>query len=41
MSVLLLPWVAVQGAFIASKLNALHKQRVDSLCLIDPVCLAM
>lgn len=29
------------GTFIASRLNALHPQRVAGLCLVDPVCCVM
>lgn len=29
------------GTFIASRLNALHSQKVAGLCLVDPVCCVM
>lgn len=29
------------GSFMASRLNALHRDKVHSLCLVDPVCLGM
>lgn len=32
-------WLA--GTLVASRLQALHPARVHSLCMIDPVCIAM
>eukprot|EP00879_Flechtneria_rotunda_P002453 GHRR01002650.1.p1 GENE.GHRR01002650.1~~GHRR01002650.1.p1 ORF type:complete len:398 (+),score=48.43 GHRR01002650.1:380-1573(+) len=29
------------GSFMGSRLNALHKERLHSICLIDPVCIGM
>jgi pimeloyl-ACP methyl ester carboxylesterase len=33
--------VAAAGTFVAGRLARLHRKRVHSLCLIDPVCFGM
>lgn len=39
--VVLLRTCCPAGTFIAGRLARMHKERVRSLCLIDPVCFGM